>query len=111
MSNKKPQVLRNNKGVNFCYLTSSVTSTGGGTYLTRVLDARNETKADVFVFILPACGNVYKNMERIERGVKDLKAAVKPLILPFKILVRIGDTNPKYIHEHFANYEWDDIKS
>ena len=50
-------------------------------------------------------------MERIERGVKDLKAAVKPLILPFKILVRIGGTNPTHIHEHFINHEWDDIKS
>lgn len=111
MSIKKPLVLRNNKGVNVCYLTSTVTTVGGGTYLSRVLDARNETKADVFIFVLPACSNVYKNKERIERGVRDLKAAVKPLILPFKILVRIGDVAPKYIHSHFENLEWDDFKS
>lgn len=111
MSIKKPLVLKNNKGVNICYLESSVTSTGGGTYLTRVLDARNATGADVFVFVLPACANTYKNMERIERGIRDLKAAVSPLILPFKILIRVCGVHPKFIQPHFENLEWDDIKS
>ncbi|QHJ79823.1 MAG: hypothetical protein [Caudoviricetes sp.] len=111
MSIKKPLVLKNNKGVNICYLESSVTSTGGGTYLTRVLDARNYTGADVFVFVIPACMNTNKNIERIERGIRDLKAAVSPLILPFKILVRVGDVHPMYINKHFENMDWDDIKS
>lgn len=110
MSNKKPVLLKNNIGVNFCYLESTVTTQGGGTYLTRALDARKDTEADVIVFIIPNSENSYKTLERINRGVKDLTAAVKPLILPFKIIVRIGNVSPHRLHQHFENVPWDAIK-
>jgi len=111
MSIKKPIVLKNNKGVSICYLESSVVSIGGGTYLTRVLDARNLYGASIFVFVLPSCLNTQRIIGRIERGVRDLKAAFSPLILPFKILVRVSDVHPMHLHKHFENFEWDDIKS
>lgn len=102
-------VVKNKRGVNFCYLNSKVTSTGGGTYLTRALDARNETGADVIVFMLPLCENSYKNMERIKRGREDLMSAVKPLILPFKIVVVIG-TNQVSLEEFYKDMTWSDVK-
>lgn len=102
-------VVKNNRGVSFCYLNSKVTSTGGGTYLTRALDARNETGADVIVFILPMCENSYKNMERIKRGREDLMSAVKPLILPFKIVVVIGN-NQASLEEMYKDVAWSDVK-
>jgi len=110
MTNRKPVVLNNNIGVKFCYLESIVTSIGGGTYLTRALDAREKTQADVIVFILPNSCNAYRNLERIRRGVESLKAAVKPLILPFKVIVRIGNVNPHRLHKMFDNVPWDAVK-
>ena len=102
-------VVKNNVGVNFCYLDSKVISTGGGTYLTRALDARNQTGADVIVFMLPRCENSDKNAERIKRGREDLMSAVKPLILPFKIVVVIG-SNQALLEKYFLNMSWSDIK-
>lgn len=102
-------VVINKRGVKFAYLESKVTSTGGGTYLTRALDARNKTDADVIVFILPASENAYRNVERIKRGREDLMLAVKPLILPFKIVAVIGATKQSLM-EHYENVDWSDIK-
>lgn len=103
------RVVKNNVGVTFCYLPSSVTSTGGGTYLTRALAARNITGADVIVFILPSSENARKTMERIKRGREDLMSAVRPLILPFKIVVNIGNTQ-KALENYFRDMSWSDIK-
>lgn len=102
-------LVKNEVGVTFCYLNSKVTSTGGGTYLTRALDARNQTGADVIVFVLPDCENAHKNAERIKRGREDLMSAVYPLILPFKIVVATGNTQ-KGLEEFFKHKEWSDIK-
>lgn len=104
-----PPVVKNKVGVKFCYLKSAVTSTGGGTYLTRALEARNSTGADVLVFVLPMCENAAKNMERIKRGRQDLMDSVKPLILPFKIVVTIG-SNQAQLEKHFEKMHWSDIK-
>lgn len=101
--------VKNNVGVNFCYLDSKVVSTGGGTYLTRALAARAETGADVIVFILPRGDNTIKNVERIKRGREDLMSAVKPMILPFKIVVVVG-TNKAYLQDFYKNMHWSDIK-
>lgn len=102
-------LVKNNKGVNFCYLNSKVTSTGGGTYLTRALAARNETKADVIVFVLPRSENTVKNVERIKRGREDLMSAVSPLILPFKIVVVVGSQVP-YLIDFYKDMNWSDVK-
>ena len=102
-------VVKNKRGVKFCYLHSTVTSTGGGTYLTRALDMRNHTGADVLVFVLPSCENAVRNAERIKRGREDLMQAVHPLILPFKIVVTIG-SNQVNLEKHFENMEWSEIK-
>ncbi|HEI0612399.1 TPA: hypothetical protein SIF59_004282 [Escherichia coli] len=109
MSNRAPTVLKNKVGVTFCYLQSSVTSSGGGTYITRALDARKETGADVIVFLLPHSENAEKNMERIKRGREDLMSAVKPLILPFKICVAIGATAEQF-HKSHEGKQWSEIK-
>lgn len=108
-SNHSQCVVKNNVGVNICYLNSKVTSTGGGTYVSRALDARNETGADVIVFMLPNCENAQKNAERIKRGREDLMSAVKPLILPFKIVAVIGNTQAG-LEEFFKDKHWSDIK-
>jgi len=110
MKNRKPVVLTNNIGVKFCYLESLVTSVGGGTYLNRVLDARRETNADIIVFIVPNSQNAYKILERINRGVKSLTAAVHPLILPFKVITRVGEVNPHRLNQMFENVSWDAVK-
>lgn len=102
-------VVVNNRKVKFAYLNSKVTSTGGGTYLTRALAARNETGADVIVFILPHSENTSKNIERIKRGREDLMSAVKPLILPFKIVVVVG-TNQQYLEDFYKDMSWSDVK-
>lgn len=99
----------NNRGVKFCFLRSTVTSSGGGTYLTRALDARNQTDADVLVFMLPHSDNTVKNIERIKRGREDLMSAVRPLILPFKIVVVVGTTLEYFMNKH-KNSTWSDIK-
>lgn len=109
MSKALHPVVKNKVGVNFCYLPTKVTSTGGGTYLTRALDARNQTGADVLVFMLPSGENAQKNAERIKRGREDLMAAVKPLILPFKIVVAIG-SNQIQLEKFFEKKHWSDIK-
>ena len=103
------RVVKNKVGVNFCYLDSHVTSTGGGTYLTRALAARNETGADVIVFLIPASENAEKNRERIVRGRDDLMSAVRPLILPFKIVVLIG-SNVESAKAFFETKTWNDVK-
>lgn len=102
-------VVINNRKVKFAYLPSKVTSTGGGTYLTRALAARNETGADVIVFMLPHSENTLKNVERIKRGREDLMSAVKPLILPFKIVVVVGTTQA-YLEDFYKDMTWSDIK-
>ena len=102
-------VVVNNRKVKFAYLKSAVTSTGGGTYLTRALATRNETGADVIVFMLPRGENTIKNVERIKRGRGDLMSAVKPLILPFKIVVVVGSTQ-QYLEDFFKDMDWSDIK-
>ena len=109
MSKALHPVVKNKVGVNFCYLPTKVTSTGGGTYLTRALDARKQTGADVLVFMLPSGENAQKNAERIKRGREDLMAAVKPLILPFKIVVAIG-SNQIQLEKFFEKRHWSDIK-
>lgn len=107
---KRPSsVVVNNKKVKFAYLSSSVTSTGGGTYLTRALAVRNATGADVLVFMLPHSDNTTKNIERIKRGREDLMAAVKPLILPFKIVVVVGSTQA-YLEDFYKDMNWSDVK-
>lgn len=103
------QLVKNKVGVNFCYLDSVVTSTGGGTYLTRALAARNETGADVIVFLIPHSENAEKNRERIIRGRDDLMSAVRPLILPFKIVVLIG-SNVENAKTFFEDKYWNDVK-
>lgn len=105
---RNPQV-KNNVGVNFVYLRSTVTTNGGGTYITRALDARNKTGADVIVFMIPNSGNAVKTLERIKRGREDLMSAVKPLILPFKIVAVISE-NQKALEEHFEDMSWSDVK-
>lgn len=102
-------VVLNRRKVKFAYLKSNVTSTGGGTYLTRALAARNETGADVIVFMLPHSENTIKNVERIKRGREDLMSAVKPLILPFKIVVVVGTTQA-YLEDFYKDMDWSDIK-
>ncbi len=102
-------VVKNKVGVTFCYLESAVTSTGGGTYLTRALAARKETNADVIVFVLPHSDNTSKNVERIIRGRDDLMSAVHPLILPFKIVVVVG-TKVEYLKDFYSEKKWSDIK-
>ncbi|AEJ81436.1 gp60 [Erwinia phage vB_EamM-Y2] len=102
-------VVKNNVGVNFVYLRSTVTSAGGGTYITRALDARNKTGADVIVFMIPNSVNALRNIERIKRGREDLMSAVKPLILPFKIVAVISE-NQKALEEHFEDMLWSDVK-
>ena len=107
---KLPQsVVINNHKVKFAYLKSDVTSTGGGTYLTRALATRNVTGADVIVFILPQCENTAKNIERIKRGREDLMSAVRPLILPFKIVVVVG-TCQAYLEDFYKDKTWSDVK-
>ena len=83
--------------------------TGGGTYLTRALACRNETGADVIVFMLPHGENTIKNVERIKRGREDLMSAVKPLILPFKIVVVIG-SNRSALENYYKDMAWSDVK-
>ena len=102
-------VVLNNRKVKFAYLNSKVTSTGGGTYLTRALACRNETNADVIVFMLPRGENTLKNVERIKRGREDLMSAVKPLILPFKIVVVIG-SNQSALENYYKDMTWSDVK-
>lgn len=102
-------VVVNNRKVKFAYLNSKVTSTGGGTYLTRALACRNETGADVIVFMLPHGENTQKNVERIKRGREDLMSAVKPLILPFKIVVVIG-SNQSALENYYKDMTWSDVK-
>lgn len=102
-------VVVNGRGVKFAYLKSNVTSTGGGTYLTRALACRNETGADVIVFMLPHSENTVKNVERIKRGREDLMSAVKPLILPFKIVVVVG-TQQTYLEDFYKDKTWSDVK-
>lgn len=102
-------VVLNNRKVKFAYLNSKVTSTGGGTYLTRALACRNETGADVIVFMLPRGDNTIKNVERIKRGREDLMSAVRPLILPFKIVVVVG-SNQTYLEDFYKDKTWSDIK-
>ena len=102
-------LLKNKQGVTFCYLQSTVTSTGGGTYLTRALAARKATGANVIVFLLPRSENAEKNMERIKRGRDDLMAAAAPMILPFKICVAIG-SNVSQFQEAHADKTWSEIK-
>lgn len=102
-------VVVNNRKVKFAYLNSKVTSTGGGTYLTRALACRNETGADVIVFMLPHGENTAKNIERIKRGREDLMSAVKPLILPFKIVVVVG-TRQEYLEDFYKDMSWSDVK-
>lgn len=104
----KPVVVVNNKGVRICYIRSKVTSVGGGTYITRALALRNETQADVIVFMIPNGDNAAKNRERINRGREDLAAAVRPLILPFKITTVITD-NQKAAEMYFSNLTWNEI--
>lgn len=104
-----PNVVVNNRQVKFAYLKSNVTSTGGGTYLTRALACRNETGADVIVFMLPHSENTAKNVERIKRGREDLMSAVKPLILPFKIVVVVG-TQQAYLEDFYKDKTWSDVK-
>lgn len=101
--------MLNSRKVKFAYLPSKVTSTGGGTYLTRALACRNETGADVIVFMLPHGENTEKNVERIKRGREDLMSAVKPLILPFKIVVVVGATQST-LEEFYRDMDWSDIK-
>lgn len=105
---RNPQV-KNKVGVNFVYLRSSVTSTGGGTYITRALAARNDTGADVIVFMIPPSENAAKNLERIKRGREDLASAVRPLILPFKIVAVISE-NQEALEEFFAEKSWNDVR-
>ncbi|WJN64506.1 hypothetical protein Erwinia_phage_Papaline_00038 [Erwinia phage Papaline] len=102
-------VVKNNVGVNFVYLRSTVTTNGGGTYITRALDARNKTGADVIVFMIPNSENAVRTLERIKRGREDLMSAVKPLILPFKIVAVISE-NQKALEEHFEDMLWSDVK-
>lgn len=104
-----PPVVKNKLGVRFCYLKSDVTTAGGGTYLTRALDVRNQTGADVIVFTIPQSENALRVMERIKRGREDLMAAVKPLILPFKIVVTIG-SNQAQLEKFFSELSWSEIK-
>lgn len=106
---KSDKVFKNNVGVTFCFLSSSVTSSGGGTYLTRALDARNTTGADVIVFMLPHSDNVNQNVERIKRCRDDLNNSVKPLILPFKIVVTVGST-PENLSLFYKDMRWSDVK-
>lgn len=103
------KLVVNKRGVKFCYLSSKVTTTGGGTYLTRALAARAETEADVLVFMIPGGPNAERNRERIMRGRDDLMSAVKPLILPFKIVVMIG-TNQSLAENYFSTMTWSDVK-
>lgn len=74
-------------GETYCYLHSSNTISGGGSYLTRVLDARNKTKADVFVFVLPNGDEKDRIHARIRRTVKSLEESVAPMKLPFRVAV------------------------
>lgn len=110
MTNRKPIVLQNNIGVKFCYLQTEVTTSGGGTYLNRALDARQETGADIIVFIVPSSENTYKILDRINRGIKSLSSAVSPLILPFKVIVRVGKVSPDRMNKLFDNVPWDAVK-
>lgn len=105
----RDQVVKNNVGVNFCYLHSSVTSTGGGTYITRALKIRNDTGADVIVFMIPPSENAEKNRERIIRGREDLMSAVRPLILPFKIVVVITE-NQQQLEKFYQDKTWNDVR-
>lgn len=106
---RAPIVVTNNRGVKFCFLHSTVATSGGGTYLSRLLDARNKTGADVFVFLLPNNELAQKNLARIKRGREDLMSAVKPLILPFKVVVTIGATQDTYM-DLVREFTWSDIK-
>ena len=108
MKTSQPVVV-NNRKVKFAYLNGKVTSTGGGTYLTRALACRKETGADVIVFMLPHGENTQKNVERIKRGRADLMSAVKPLILPFKIVVVIG-SNKSALENYYKDMTWSDVK-
>lgn len=110
MTSRKPILLKNNIGTKFCYLQSEVTSVGGGTYLNRALDARKETGADVIVFIVPNSPNTYKILDRINKGIESLASAVKPLILPFKVIVRVGNVSPSRLNKMFDNVPWDAVK-
>lgn len=105
---RNPQV-KNKVGVNFVYLHSKVTSCGGGTYITRALDARNKTGADVIVFMVPPSENALKNLERIKRGREDLASAVRPLILPFKIVAVISE-NQEALEDFFSEKTWNDVR-
>lgn len=99
----------NKLGVKFCILTADVKSAGGGTYISRVLAARNVTKADVFVFSVPNNEYTDRTMRRIYNGRNDLMSAVEPLILPFKVVVVLGSTK-EFIMNFYAEKTWSDIK-
>lgn len=74
-------------GEKYCYLYSDNTISGGGSYLTRVLAARNETNADVFVFVMPDVGDKQKIHSRIKRTVESLEQSVAPMKIPFRVVV------------------------
>lgn len=82
-----PHLITELNGEVYCYLHSKNTISGGGSYLTRVLDARNKTKADVFVFILPNGTDKERIHARIKRTVKSLEESVAPMKLPFRVAV------------------------
>lgn len=102
-------LFKNKVGVKVLILNLSVTTSGGGTYLTRVIKARNETDADVIIFNVPKSINADKIVGRIKRGHDDLRMSVKPLILPFKIVTHIGETINS-LKQLYAEAYWSDVK-
>lgn len=102
-------LFKNKVGVKVLILNLSVTTSGGGTYLTRAIKARNETDADVIIFNVPKSINADKIVGRIKRGHDDLRMSVKPLILPFKIVTHIGETINS-LKQLYAEAYWSDVK-
>lgn len=106
---QRDPLVKNKVGVNFVYLHSKVTSKGGGTYISRALAARNDTGADVIVFMIPSSENALETLERIKRCREDLASAVRPLILPFKIVAVISE-NQKHLENFFSDSTWNDVR-
>lgn len=102
-------LFKNKVGVKVLILNLSVTTSGGGTYLTRAIKARNESGADVIIFNVPKSKNADSIIGRIKRGHDDLRLSVKPLILPFKIVTHVGETINS-LKEMYKDVYWSDVK-
>lgn len=84
---RKTEVIAEANGEKYCYLFSDNVVAGGGSYLSRILEARNKTKADAFVFVLPEGSDKDRIRNRIQRTVKALEDSVAPLRLPYRVSV------------------------